>query len=127
MSYFRSTILGFIAALACLVSASVIAHPKLIASKPAANAEVSAPATVELSFSETLMPQLSGADLTMTQMPGMTMGPTKIAVKTSPSADAKSLTLTPVGPLGPGTYRVDWHVVSTDTHAVKGSFTFRVK
>lgn len=127
MSYVRSATLGLIATLALLVSASVFAHPKLIASKPADNAVVSTPATIELSFSESLMPQLSSVDVTMTQMPGMTMEPMKVAVKAAPSADAKSLILTPVRPLEPGTYRVDWHVVSTDTHAVKGSFTFRVK
>ena len=127
MSYFRSVTLGLVAATALVVSATAIAHPKLLASQPAANAEVSPPATIQLSFSETLMPQLSGADLTMTQMPGMSMGPIKIDAKTAPSADAKSLTLMPAKPLGPGMYRVDWHVISTDTHAVKGSFTFRVK
>ena len=28
--------------------------------------------------------------------------------------------------LGPGTYTVSWRVVSVDTHATNGSFTFRV-
>ena len=29
-------------------------------------------------------------------------------------------------PLEPGTYTVDWRAVSTDTHRVNGSLTFRV-
>ena len=29
-------------------------------------------------------------------------------------------------PLGPGTYRVAWRVVSVDTHVTSGSFTFQV-
>jgi hypothetical protein len=29
-------------------------------------------------------------------------------------------------PVGPGTYRVSWHVVSVDTHPTEGNFTFRV-
>ncbi len=29
--------------------------------------------------------------------------------------------------LGPGTYRVVWHVVALDTHATQGEFTFRVE
>ena len=29
-------------------------------------------------------------------------------------------------PLGAGTYRVHWHVLSVDTHTTQGSFTFRV-
>lgn len=127
MSYFRSFTLRLVAAAAFLASGAVFAHPKVVATTPADHAEVSAPATIQVTFSETLMTQLSGADLTMTDMPGMTMGPMKIEVKTAASADAKSLVITPAKPLAPGTYRVDWHVVSSDTHAVKGSFSFRVK
>ena len=29
-------------------------------------------------------------------------------------------------PLGPGTYKVVWRVVSIDTHVTRGSYTFRV-
>jgi copper resistance protein C len=29
-------------------------------------------------------------------------------------------------PLGPGTYKVAWRVVSVDTHVTSGNFTFRV-
>ena len=127
MSHIRSASLALVAALSLFASAATFAHPKLTASKPADHAEVAAPATIELSFSESLLPQLSGADLKMTQMPGMSMDPTKIPVKVATSADNKSLVLTPAHPLGPGTYQVDWHVVSSDTHAQKGSFSFRVK
>ena len=28
--------------------------------------------------------------------------------------------------LGPGTYRVNWHVLSVDTHTTDGNFTFNV-
>lgn len=31
-----------------------------------------------------------------------------------------------LGALSPGTYRVVWRVVSVDTHATEGDFTFRV-
>lgn len=31
-----------------------------------------------------------------------------------------------LGALGPGAYRVVWRVVSVDTHATQGDFTFRV-
>lgn len=107
-------------------SASVFAHPKLLSTTPTNHATVAAPASINLSFSETLLP-VSGADLVMTKMPGMTMPPMKIEAKAAPSADGKTLTVTPVKPLQVGTYRVDWHVVSTDTHAVKGTFEFTVK
>jgi methionine-rich copper-binding protein CopC len=32
----------------------------------------------------------------------------------------------PLNPLGPGTYRVKWRVLSVDTHVTEGDFTFRV-
>jgi len=32
----------------------------------------------------------------------------------------------PLRTLGPGTYRVKWHVLSTDTHTTDGNFTFIV-
>ena len=35
-------------------------------------------------------------------------------------ADHKTLLLTLKAPLTAGTYKVDWHVVSTDTHRLKG-------
>ncbi len=127
MPHLRSFTLRLVAAAACLVSGAVFAHPKVVATTPADHAEVSAPATIEVAFSEKLMTQLSGAELTMTPKPGDTAGAVKIEVKTAASADAKSLVMTPARPLGPGMYRVDWHAVSSDTHAVKGSFSFRVK
>jgi hypothetical protein len=127
MSSLRIAARSLIAALAFFASAAAFAHPKLVASKPADRAEVAAPATIELSFSESLLTKLSGADLTLTQMHGTTTTPVKIEAKTAPSADAKTLVLTPAQPLGPGSYRVDWHVVSTDTHAMKGSISFNVK
>jgi len=32
----------------------------------------------------------------------------------------------PLKPLPPGTYKVDWHVLSVDTHKTQGSYTFSV-
>lgn len=126
MPHFRSCTLGLVAAAAFVVTGAAFAHPKVLATKPADHAEVSSPATIEVTFSETLMTQLSGADLRLTEKSGVTES-TRIESKTAVSADAKSLVMTPARPLGPGTYRVDWHVVSSDTHAVKGTFSFRVK
>ena len=30
------------------------------------------------------------------------------------------------GPLAAGTYKVEWHAVSTDTHKTQGSYSFTV-
>lgn len=104
------------------------AHPELEKSSPAANATVAAPAKIELRFTEKLAGEFSGADLLMLDMPGMKMDkPSKESAPTSLSSDGMTLILTPATPLSPGTYRVDYHVVSTDTHRITGSLTFKVK
>lgn len=101
------------------------AHPKLLSASPAANATVATPAHVELHFSEKLMPAFSKGDVTMAAMPGM---PAKqIASTAALAADGRTLVVTPKGPLHAGRYSVAWHVVSTDTHKVAGSYAFAVK
>jgi methionine-rich copper-binding protein CopC len=42
------------------------------------------------------------------------------------AADRKQLVV-PVRPLPPGRYKVDWKVLSVDTHRTEGSFAFEVK
>lgn len=110
------------------VSAPAFAHPKLLSSNPAANASVAAPSRITLTFSEGLMPKLSGADIVMTGMPGMPnhrMAVTGVAP--SVDTDGKTLVLTLTRPLPIGSYQVAWHVVSTDTHRIQGNLPFTVK
>lgn len=112
---------------ALLLSGSALAHPKLISSTPADKAVGAAPRSIQLTFSETLMPQFSAADVMITAMPGMAMAPAKVATAVATGTDGQTLVVTPTRPLTRGSYRVDWRVVSVDTHAVKGSITFEVK
>ena len=51
----------------------------------------------------------------------------EIAIGPAPldPGDDKQLVLA-VPPLGPGRYRVIWHVVSVDTHRTEGEYTFTV-
>ena len=114
--------LAAIAIVGLSVSAPAYAHPKLVSSAPAANASVSAPSRITLTFSEGLMPRLSGAEIVMTGMPGMPNH--RMAVtgfKTSVEGDNKTLVLTLARPLSAGTYQVAWHVVSTDTHRIRAT------
>lgn len=105
-----------------------MAHPKLLSANPAANAVVAAPARLQLAFSEALVAQFSGAELLMTDMPGMKMSsPMKMKVAAFLAADGKTLVIAFAKPLPRGSYRLDWHVVSTDTHRVQGSYVFKVK
>lgn len=122
---FRSLVVALgIASVAGLAGA----HPALVSSTPTDKAEVAAPATIELHFSETLMKQFSAASLTMTGMPGMAdHGPMNVAVGVAAGADGKTMVITPSQPLAAGSYRVDWRAVSSDTHRVTGRFVFEVK
>lgn len=104
------------------------AHPQLVQTTPSANATVAGPAKIELRFSERLAGEFSGADLLMLDMPGMKMDkPSKEGATASLSTDGMTLVITPSRALAPGTYRVDYHVVSTDTHRITGSYSFKVK
>ncbi|SOZ39337.1 copper homeostasis periplasmic binding protein CopC [Cupriavidus neocaledonicus] len=124
----RPLIHAMIAAIAALASSLAFAHPRLEASTPADKAEVPAPQKIELRFSENLVTQFSGANLVMTGMPGMAShAPMKMAVKVSGSDDPRTMVITPTQPLPPGSYRVDWRAVSSDTHPVNGNVTFTVK
>ncbi|KRC81106.1 copper homeostasis periplasmic binding protein CopC [Sphingomonas sp. Root241] len=104
------------------------AHPKLVLATPAANAATAPTARVQLVFSERLIGQFSSAEIVMTEMAGMKMhGPMKMSVKASVAGDGKTLVLTLAKPLPKGSYRVDWHVVSADTHRVQGNYSFKVQ
>lgn len=111
-----------------LSATAAFAHPELVKTSPAQNATGAAPAKIEMRFSERLVDKFSGADVLMTDMPGMKMDkPSKEAATASVSQDGMTLIVTPAKPLPPGTYRVEYHVAAEDTHRVTGSFTFIVK
>ncbi len=125
---FRKTAFAVAMAASVFAATAVQAHPKLTNATPAADTVVSAPTRIQLVFSEALVAQFSGIDLTMTEMPGMKMGPMKMnGVKATVAADGKTLMATLAKPLPVGTYKVDYHVVSADTHRIQGSYTFKVQ
>lgn len=112
-----------------LVAGVAQAHPKLVSATPAADSIVAKPAKIELHFSEKLVPALSGVDLVMTGMPGMSShAPMKMkGLVTAVGADGKSLIVTPKAPLPAGDYKLNWHAVAGDSHRVEGSYVFKVK
>lgn len=120
--------LSVVAALSAglLLSAVAQAHPKLLSSTPAQGATVAAPAKIELNFSEKLTTQFSGAKLIMTEMSGMAHSPMGVKASVAGSADPKVMVITPAAPLTPGTYKVEWRAVSSDTHPITGTVTFKV-
>ncbi|QDC37434.1 copper homeostasis periplasmic binding protein CopC [Sphingobium fuliginis] len=114
--------------LAALPSAA-LTHPKLLSSSPAADATVSKPTRLTLSFSEKLLAPLSGVDLTMTGMPGMAdHAPMPIkGFKTAVDGDGKTMIVTLPRALPAGSYDLNWHIVGADQHKIAGKYSFSVK
>jgi copper resistance protein C len=97
------------------------AHPVLEATDPGQGATVSSPREIRLTFTEDLIAEFSG--LTIKDQSG------HLVETASPSVDPsrKSQLMVPIPkPLAPGSYVVDWHAVSVDTHRVSGHFSFKV-
>lgn len=114
------TLAGLLAAVALAVSGQALAHARLTASDPAADAQVAAPKQLTLHFSETLQPRFCGLDLI--QANGAT-----VVLKASVGKDRKTLTAVPAKPLTPGAYKVRWHAVTVDTHRMEGGYSFTVQ
>lgn len=111
-----------------LLATPALAHPKLVSSQPSARAAVAATNRVSLTFSERLMPQMSGMDITMTGMPRMHSHSMKMTgFRTAVDRSGKTLAATFARPLTAGTYHVQWHAVSTDTHRIQGTIDFTVR
>ncbi|WP_410481308.1 copper homeostasis periplasmic binding protein CopC [Pseudomonas plecoglossicida] len=127
MSVFKSCVVAVALSSSLLLSAVAQAHPKLVSSTPAEGESGPAPAKIELHFSENLVTQFSGAKLIMTDMPGMSHSPMGVKASVAGSNDPKTMVLTPASPLTTGTYKVEWRAVSSDTHPITGSVTFKVK
>ncbi|MHC8371359.1 copper homeostasis periplasmic binding protein CopC [Pseudomonas sp. MDT1-85] len=127
MRIIKSTAVAIALSTGLLMSALAQAHPKLLSSTPAEGADGAAPSKIELHFSENLVTQFSGAKLVMTAMPGMAHSPMPMKAKVSASSDPKTMVITPLSPLPTGSYKVEWRAVSSDTHPITGSVTFKVK
>ena len=123
------TILAAVAAAALVLSpTAALAHARLLASTPAANATVTKVTAIQLKFSEKLIAATVRTELVMTAMPGMADHvPMKIAIGSAMGKDGKSMTLTPKRALVAGTYKVTWSAAGADTHRMGSDFAFTVK
>ena len=116
------------AALSLAIPGAAIAHVKLTASTPAANATVSKPARIELKFSEKLIAPTVKTEVIMTAMPGMKdHPPMKMAHTSQMGKDGKSMTLMLKKALVPGSYTVKWSAAGADSHRMGSEFSFKVK
>jgi methionine-rich copper-binding protein CopC len=97
--------------------AAASAHAMLDHASPAVGSTVaSAPSRVTLTFTEPVEGAFSGA--TVSNASGQ-------RVDTGARASGTTLQIS-LKPLPPGAYKVNWHVLSVDTHKTQGSFSFTV-
>lgn len=120
----RRTVAAALAANIVLLGTIPIAyaHAFLDHASPAVGSTVPGPPPrIRLFFTQGIEPAFSRAELATAQ--GQ-------LIRTSPAAVDPSnnmqLVLT-VPRLGPGRYRVTWHVVSVDTHPTEGTFEFEIR
>lgn len=110
-----------LAAALVLAAAPAFAHAHLDHASPAVGATAPAPSELSLSFSENLVPALSGATLATAQGEAIPTGKA-----TLDAADPATLHV-PIGAkLKAGTYVVTWRATSVDTHHTTGAYKFTV-
>ena len=114
----RSTLAGMIPLLLVLATGQASAHAMLDHAEPrVGNKVAAAPRQVTLWFTQKLEPAFSA--ITVTNAAGQRVDTGKTRV----SGSQMSVSLRPGGT---GTYHVNWHVLSVDTHTTEGNFTFQV-
>jgi methionine-rich copper-binding protein CopC len=115
----RHSSLIWTAAFALLLgTAESNAHAFLDHAEPKVGNTVAAPPReVTLTFTQKLEPAFS--TITVTNAAGQRVDSGKVRVNGS----QMSILLKPGGT---GTYHVNWHVLSVDTHTTEGNFTFQV-
>lgn len=113
---------GTLAALAAVlgVTSPAAAHSLLLESLPAAEATLTTPPSqITLRFNNRIEKRLSR--ITVLDERG-----TARALTIAGADDGADRLTAAVPALGPGAYRVEWQVLSTDGHVVSGSFGFRL-
>ncbi len=105
------------------VTSVASAHPKLTVTNPPTGAVIaSSPKELRLSFNEGVMPKFSGVEVKNEKGQKVQTGQA-----VADPADKKQLVVPLSTVLADGTYTVEWHAVSDDTHRVKGSYSFTIK
>src|SRR6202790_292327 len=114
----HATLVGMIPLLLSLASGEVAAHAFLDHAEPrVGNSVATAPREVRLWFTQKLEPAFS--TVSVTDEAGQRVDTGKARV----SGDTMAISLRQIGA---GTYRVNWRVLSVDTHSTNGNFSFKV-
>jgi hypothetical protein len=111
----------FLALAAAGVSTGAFAHAVLDHASPGVGARVSAsPGEIAISFSQQIVAGFSGATLTAADGGAVPLG------KAVVTGDPQTIHMSLGRALKPGTYVVEWHAVSVDSHRTSGSYRFTV-
>ena len=114
-----SLLASFVALAPC---GPALAHAQLRSAQPAVGGTVhEGVQDVRLSYSEAVEPRFCRVAVS-----GPDGKPVEAAKPAVDPADPRILILHLARPLTPGTYKVDWHATSTDTHKTQGSYRFTV-
>jgi len=101
-----------------LVMVAARAHAFLDHASPLVGSTVaSAPAEVVLTFTQNLEASFSTVQVT---------GPGGARVDQGRASVSGNTMRVGIKSVGPGSYRVQWHALSVDTHKTEGSFSFHV-
>lgn len=103
---------------ALVLPSAAFAHAHLDHASPKVGSTVAAPKEVVLWFTEAVEPKFSSIEVTNDKGEPVQAG--------KASRMGAAALRVPVKPLGPGTYKVNWKVLSVDTHRSQGSFSFTV-
>jgi methionine-rich copper-binding protein CopC len=112
----------FLLAELLIAPVAVRAHAFLDHSDPAVGSTVPiSPPTMHLWFTQELEPAFSWVKVTDKSGASVTDGLSAVDPSNKQEMDIK------LKPLEAGTYTVQWHALSVDTHTTQGDFTFEVK
>ena len=119
----KPDLMSIAATIVLAAATSAAAHPLPKATSPAPNAILtSSPPEIRMTFSEPLVAAFSGLELKDPAGASVALGASTVDAK-----NKKQLYALVKAPLAAGTYTVNWHAVSTDTHHVSGHFSFQEK
>jgi methionine-rich copper-binding protein CopC len=117
----RTTLILAALVASATIPATASAHAFLKTATPSVGGTVATPPKqLVIDYTEGVEPKFSSVVVVNAAGARMNAGP----LKTAPGNDAELLV--PLKPLSAGTYKVTWHVTSTDTHKTQGSYTFTV-
>lgn len=98
-----------------MANTPAFAHDELVSTTPSSGATVTAPTTVQLKFSDTVVSTGSRVQV---------KDPSQKVVSGDLSVSGDTVSVTLASPAVAGTYRVVWRVTSADGHPVSGNFDF---